>query len=94
MAATIDIEEIKNLKHIKYICSRHGEIVQPIKSIFYSSDSNKKIIPHFDVYCPLCISELYDKLSENGEIGNIHYEAEYKEGFTPKPKKKAGEISE
>lgn len=91
----IDIEELKNVEHIIYRCSRHGIIYKPLKNFYLSSDENdENLIPHFDVYCPACISEYYAKLSEEEVLGDVTYEATYKDGYTPKPKKKTGEISE
>lgn len=94
--AVINIEDLENIERIKYNCSKHGTIVIPIKNKYIVlPKEGEKIIPGIDIYCPVCISEYYATLEDNGTFGQITYEVEYKEGYEPKKeKRKTGEISD
>jgi hypothetical protein len=94
MSKQMDFEELKNIKKIKYTCSKHGTLYKPEVNTFFMI-KDEKITPFLDVWCPACISEFYGRLTEDGVFGEVTYEAEYEEGYEPKIKeRKTGEIKD
>ena len=94
MSRQMDIEDLKHIKTIKFTCSKHGTMYKPDVNTFFMIKDGK-VNPFLDVWCPVCISEFYGQLTEDGVFGEVTYEANYEEGYEPKGKeKKTGEISD